>query len=197
MDSPWVAIGVIGAIAIVVAGLMIGITLLSAGPEPVRYRFTSRDMELEYPDGWTQARGVAGQPAAHRIIVHLVSYYLPPAEMCTAFGEPCSPAPEEIPNGESSVTIIAYEGGTPPEPEPLISRPFGLDADAMIGGQAAAMDRRPAGDGRTLVWWQLSPPGFPDQWIEVNAIVADRNLEESGVLAEVEEILETLEFRGD
>ena len=197
MDSPWIAIGVIAAIAALVAAVMVAITILSSGPEPGRYRFTSRDIELEYPDGWTQARGVAEQPAAHRIIVHLVSYHLPTADMCTAFGEPCSPAPEEIPRGEGSVTVIAYEGGTPPEPEPLISRPFGLDADAMIGGQPAAMERQPAGDGRTLVWWQLSPPGFPDRWIEVNAIVADTNLEESAVLAEIEEMLETLEFGED
>ncbi len=194
MDSPWIVLVVLGSIAVLVATVMIGVAAISAPPQRATFRFSTPQLQLDYPEGWSHARGAADQPPEHRIVLHLVSYAMPAADLCTTFGEPCAPAPEDVPPGEASVVIIAYEGGTPPEPEPIVSRPFGLDADDMIGGRPVAIERHPAGPGRTLVWWQLTPPGFPDRWIEVNAVIAESDLENSDVLGEVEDMLESMEF---
>ena len=195
MDSPWAVMGVVGGIAAAVAAAMVGMALVSAPrPDPLT-TFTSPVLELRHPENWTRARGSADQESAHRIVLHVVTYPMPSKDLCTDFGEPCHPSPGEIPPGEASIVVIAYEGGTPPEPEPLVSRPFGLDADAMIGGRPAAVEREAAPGGNTLVWYQLSPPGFPGRWIEVNTIVAVPDLEDSETFGEIEAMLETLEFR--
>jgi len=193
MDSPWIAIGVLAAAAVLVAGVMIGLTVASAPPDQ-RVAFESPELRVSHPADWTRVPGSTTQTDAHRIIVHLTTFPVPPEQMCTVYADPCAPVPADIPTGEASIVLIAHEGGEPPVPEPLIRRPFGLDADAMIGGQPAAIERSRFEGGTTLAWWQLSPPGFPDRWIEVHAVIADRDLEESTAFAEIERMLDTLEF---
>jgi hypothetical protein len=74
-------------------------------------------------------------------------------------------------------------------------RPYGLDADDIIGGQPAAIERHTLGPETTEIWWQLSPPGFPDRWIEVHAVVAGLGPEQDEVLQEITQMLESLKFR--
>ena len=93
-------------------------------------------------------------------------------ELCTSFGDPCTLAADEIPAGEASILMTAREGGTPPVPDPVTTRPYGLDADEIDRRQPAAFERRDARPGDAVAWWQLSPPGFPDRWIEVHADIA-------------------------
>ena len=81
-------------------------------------------------------------------------------------------------------------------PDPVINRPAGLDADAIIGGRPAAFDRRGIDQGATVLWWQLSPPGFPDRWIEVRAVIRGLSLDQADVQAEVDRVLETVSFGG-
>jgi hypothetical protein len=196
MDSPWLVAGVVALIAIVVGALMVGVSLASAPPDD-RATFTSDDLELRYPATWSAATGEPGQPAEHRVIGHLVSFPTDGDELCTTWGASCTLEAEEIPAGEASVLLIARSGGTPPVPEPVTNRPYGLDADDMIGGQPAAIERHILGPETTEVWWQLSPPGFPDRWIEVHAVVAGLGPEQDEVLGEIAHMLESLEFRGD
>ena len=75
-----------------------------------------------------------------------------------------------IPPGEGLILITSHASGTPPVPEPVRQLPGGADADAIIGGEPAAHTRTELEDGLTLDWWQLSPPGFPDRWIEVRVL---------------------------
>ena len=77
--------------------------------------------------------------------------------------------------------------------------PYGLDADDIIGGQPGSHQpghtlgpcRRPS----LSSWWQLSPPGFPDRWIEVNAEIGGQEFERQEMIASIEAVLETLEFQ--
>ena len=194
MDSPWPVIGILAGIALLVGVLMAGVSLASAPPDDT-VAFTSDELELRYPAGWSVAEGVDGQSDEHRVIAHFVSFPPESGELCNAWGEACTLEAAEIPAGEASVLVIERSGGTPPIPDPVTRRPYGLDADAIIGGQPAAMERHTLGNDATEVWWQLSPPGFPDRWIEVHAVVAGLRMEQDEVLSEIEEMLETLEFR--
>jgi hypothetical protein len=195
MDSPWLVAGVVAGIAIVVGGAMIGVSLAAAPPDN-RATFTSDDLELRYPATWSAATGEPGQSDEHRVIGHLVSFPTDGDELCTTWGATCTLEAEEIPAGEASVLLIARSGGTPPVPEPVTHRPYGLDADDIIGGQPAAIERHPLGPEATEFWWQLSPPGFPDRWIEVHAVVAGLGPEQDEMLGEIGAMLESLEFRG-
>jgi hypothetical protein len=110
--------------------------------------------------------------------------------MCTSFESPCQLEGAAIPSGEASILITAWERGTPPVPDPVVSRPFGLDADAIIGGKPAAFEIE---DG--VAWWQLSPPGFPDRWVEVRAEITGLQRERQDMLDDIAALLESLEFR--
>ena len=68
--------------------------------------------------------------------------------------------------------MTVWEGGSPPVPDPVTARPYGLDADRIIGGNPAAFEIRNAARESAVAWWQLSPPDFPDRWIEVRADIA-------------------------
>jgi hypothetical protein len=194
MDSPWLVAGVVALIAIVVGALMVGVSLAAAPPDD-RVTFTSDDLELRFPSTWSAAAGEPGQPDEHRVIGHLVSFPTDGDELCTTWGATCSLEAEEIPAGEASVLLIARSGGAPPVPEPVTTRPYGLDADDIIGGQPAAIERHTLGPETTEIWWQLSPPGFPDRWIEVHAVVAGLGPEQDEVLQEITQMLESLKFR--
>jgi len=193
MDSPWLVAGVIAGIAILVGAFMVAVSVAAAPPDD-RSTFTSDDLEFRYPAAWSAATGEPGQPEEHRVIGHLVSFPTDGDELCTTWGVPCTLEAAEIPAGEASVLLIARSGGTPPVPEPVTTRPYGLDADDIIGGKPAAIEQHTLGPEATEFWYQLSPPGFPDRWIEVHAVVAGLSPERDKVLGEIGAMLESLEF---
>ena len=192
MDSGWVAAGIVAAVAVVIGALMIGVSI-ATGPTDDRLRFASEELAFAYPPDWILAEGDGSDPVGHRVLAHLVTFPVEPGLLCTSFDTPCPLSDEAIPSGEASVVITAWEGGTPPVPEPVVSRPFGLDADDIIGGEPAARNVR-THDDTTTAWWQLSPPGFPDRWIEVRAEIAGLRRERDVMLARIEAVLDTVAF---
>ena len=115
--------------------------------------------------------------------------------MCTTAREACLVTGETIPDAEVSMVITAFNEGIPPEPEPVTRRPFGLDADGIIGGQPAAFEVIQT-DDVFVVWWQLSPPGFPDRWIEVRAdFRASNAIDRERIFPTIQALLESVEFR--
>ena len=173
---------------------MVGVSLASAPPDD-RATFTSTDLEMRYPAEWKAAAGAPDQPEEHRVIGHFLTFPAGEDELCTTWGVACTLEAEEIPAGEASVLVIGRSGGAPPVPEPVTTRPYGLDADDMIGGQPAAIERHTLGPESTEMWWQLSPPGFPDRWIEVHAVIAGLGPEQDEVLGKIQHMLDSLEFR--
>ncbi|MGI8998655.1 MAG: J domain-containing protein, partial [Candidatus Limnocylindria bacterium] len=141
MDSGWVAFGVVAAVAILVAVVMIGVSAASQ-PFDNRLRFTSDELEFAYPATWILAPGNEDDPPGHQVVAHLVTFAVEPASLCTSFADPCDLTGDRIPPGEASIVITAWEGGTPPVPDPVVARPFGLDADDIIGGKPAALEIR-------------------------------------------------------
>ena len=193
MDSGWVAIGVLASVALVVAALMIGVSMASQ-PADDRIRFASDELSFLRPPEWTVVAGDDTDPRDYRVIAHLATFGLEPGQECTSFADPCDLAGDDVPPGEASIVITAWEGGTPPVPDPIISRPFGLDADRMIGDEPAAFELREQSRDRAVAWWQLSPPGFPDRWIEVRAEIGGQQLERTEMIAQIDGVLATLTF---
>ena len=193
MDSGWVAIGVLAGVVVVVAALMIGVSL-AAQPTDDRIRFSGQELSFAYPPEWELAEGDRTDPLDHRVIAHLVTFTVGEGSLCTSFDSPCFFGAEEIPPGEASILITAWQGGTPPVPDPVTSRPFGLDADAIIGGEPAAFEIRESRRDSVTYWWQLSPPGFPDRWIEVSAEVNGLELDREAVLEDLSAVIESIEF---
>ena len=192
MDSGWVAIGVLAGVVVVVAALMIGVSL-AAEPADDRLQFAGDELSFAYPPDWILAPGDAG-PAEHRVIAHLVTFAVEPDELCTTFADPCQLSGSAIPPGEASIEITSWQGGTPPVPDPVTARTFGLDADAIIGGNPAAFELREVAEDSVVAWWQLSPPGFPDRWIEVRAEVAGQEIERAHMLGALGALMASLEF---
>lgn len=194
MDSGWAAFGVMAGVVLVVGVSMIGLSLV-ASPSDDRIGFESADLRLRHPPDWVVAPGDASDPEGHRVVAHLVTFGTEPSELCTTYGADCDLEPDDIPSGEASIVITAWEGGEPPVPEPVIARPAGLSADAIIAGRPAAIERRVVDAETAVVWYQLSPPDFPDRWIEVTAIVRGLELDQADVLHEIDRVLDTIEFR--
>ncbi len=163
MDSGWVAFGVVAAVAVLVAVVMIGVSAASQ-PADDRLWFTSDEVEFAYPSDWSVSYDGCGDSPDHRVVAHIVTFEIDPEQR---FADSCDLTGGAIPPGEASIVITAQEGGTPPVPEPVTARPFGLDADALIGGKPAVFESRQSGDDTIIAWWQLSPSGFLDRWIEV------------------------------
>ena len=193
MDSGLAAFGVVAVVVLLVGVTMLGLAAI-ADPAPTTETFDDDALRFAYPIGWEAAAGVATDEG-HRVIAHLVTFALENERLCTSFADPCTLKPEDIPAGEASIVITAWDGGIPPVPDPVVNRPGGLDADAIIGGRPAAFDRREIDDDTTVLWWQLSPPGFPARWIEVTAVLRGIVLEETGVFADIEQLMNGLEFR--
>ena len=193
MDSGWVAIGILAAVALVLAVLMIGVSLASQ-PSDDRPGFSNEHLSFAYPADWHITAGDGTDPADRRVIAHLVTFGVEQRRMCTSFAEPCDLTGEDVPPGEASILIAAWQGGTPPVPNPLVSRPFGLDADRIIGGKPAAFEIREATRDSAVAWWQLSPPGFPDRWIEVHAQISGQQIERNDMIGAIDSMLSTLEF---
>ncbi len=188
MDSGWMAAGVIALVAVAVGAIMIGVSMASQ-PVDDRLRFDGDGIGFAYPSDWILAAGDGSDPADHRVVAHLVTFPVEPTQLCTSFASPCELADASIPSGEASILVTAWEGGTPPVPDPVSSRPFGLDADAIIGGKPAAFEIE-----NGVAWWQLSPPGFPDRWIEVRAEIAGQELEWTEMFDQVNAVVEEIEF---
>jgi len=194
MDSGWAAFGVVAAVALLVGATMIGLSLI-ATPSDDRVSFESPELRFSHLPEWTVAGGDASDPDRHRVVAHLVTFAVGADELCTSFDGPCSLGADDIPSGEASLVITAWEGGVPPVPEPVTERPAGLSADAIIAGRPAAIERRVVDEDTTVIWYQLSPPDFPERWIEVTALVGGLELDRTDVLDEISRLLDTIEFR--
>lgn len=193
-DSGWLAIAVLAVCALVVATVMVFINA-TVGPavEDDGEVFTSPEITFVHPASWTVVPGAPDQPAGHRVIAHISSFGIAPGEACTDMTQPCALTADQVPPGEASIIITSWSEGPPPVTDPVVQLPAGLDADATIGGQPAAFRWRSTDDG-AVAWWQLSPPGFPDQWIEVHASLGGRELEQRDGLEMVNELLRTVKF---
>ena len=195
-DSPWMALlAVGGALLAVAAGLLI-VTLVFGpldGGDTTTTLTEQGLLEMDVPSDWRIVRGDTEQNPSHRVIAHLLSFPVTDDELCTAFSDECTLGGAGVPAGEASVVITEWNGGTPPVREPVRTLPAGLDADRIIGGQPAAYDERGTADG-VIAWWQLSPPGFPDRWIEVHAVIGGRRTDRGGIYAAVDEMVESIQF---
>jgi hypothetical protein len=193
-DSGWLAVAVVAAAAVVVAGVMAVVGLTSNGPSPAEGpRFTADGLSFENPHEWMIAAGEDGQPLDHRVLAHIVSFGVEPRQQCTSFTDPCELTADVVPPGEASIVITAWEGGTPPVPDPLRRLVSGLSAQRMIGDEPAAFRLRRLADSASA-WWQLSPPGFPERWIEVQAEIGGQVIEQDEMMAQIEEMLATVQF---
>jgi hypothetical protein len=193
-DSPWLAVAVVGGAALLMGVVVVGIGLVSATPSAGdQPRFETDAMSFQNPHDWVIAAGEADQPADHRVLAHVVTFGIEPFSPCTSFADPCELTADVIPPGAASIVITAWETGTPPVPDPIRRRPYGLDAQRIIGDEPAAFRLRRLTDSATA-WWQLSPPGFPDRWIEVEATIGGQVLEQNAAMARIEGMLATVEF---
>lgn len=193
MDSGWVAAGVVAMVAALVGVVMIAVSAVAQPPRET-LPFESGDIRFEYPDSWHLRAGEGADPAGHQVIAHLLSFPAGDDDWCVSFTEPCRWTGDALPAGAASVLVIGWEGGEPPVADPLIRRPFGLDADALIGGRPAAFDLQATGQDSVVAWWQLSPPTFPERWIEVTASIRGADLERMRLIERVEAMLDTIEF---
>ena len=195
-DSPWMAVAAVGGALVVLLVAVLAVALAGgfAGDAARTTTFSASELRMEVPEDWRIAVGdTPSSGAAHRVIAHVVSFPVNDGELCTTFVESCALAESRIPVGEASVVIVAWNEGEPPVPEPVTPRPAGLDADRIIGGQPAAFELRGGADGY-LAWWQLSPPGFPDRWIEITARVGGRQERADAMLATIDAMIESIEF---
>jgi hypothetical protein len=192
-----VAVAVGGALLFVGVGILMASVLFGpfgSGPATATTTYTVPDLlRMEVPADWRIAEGDAGQDAAHQVVAHIFSFPVTDDEVCTAFGDECALGGAGVPVGEASVIVTEWNGGIPPVPEPVRTRPAGLDADRIIGGQPAAYEQRGTGGG-LIAWWQLSPPGFPDRWIEVQAILGGTGQTVDQIHASVDAMVESIEF---
>lgn len=183
LDSGWVAAGVVVVIAAVVGGVMLLVLLLAE--LPVRtITYDGDEVRFAYPDAWTLT--TREDDGEHRVIAHLTSFPTGPDERCLTFAERCRWEGGTLPAGGASVQVIAWDTGPPPEPNPS-------DAE-LIGGQPSAHAQTTVGDEMLSAWWQLSPPGFPDRWIEIRAEIRGGDLERARRMAQLDEMLDSLEF---
>jgi len=190
-DSAWLAVGVVAAVALLTAVVMVVINTAPSGEQLPRV--TAGALSFANPHGWDIASGDAGQPEGHQVLAHVVTFGIEPDSLCTSFDDPCALTGETVPPGEASIVITAWEEGTPPVPDPLQRRTYGLDAQRIIGDEPAAFRLQRLADS-AIAWWQLSPPGFPDRWIEVRADIGGQELERTDMIAAIDWMLASLEF---
>jgi hypothetical protein len=190
-DSGWLAAAVAGAMILMV--VLVGIVLTAGVEGDASTRTAFAGVNLVVPDGWRAFEGDGTDPAGHRVVAHIVSYEIAPTERCISFNHECPIEPSVVPPDAASVVITAWADGTPPVPDPILTRPFGRDAERIIGGQPAAFELRRLTDG-AIAWWQLSPPGFPDRWIEVEANLGGGRFDQDRSVREIDEMLRSLRF---
>ena len=192
-ESPWLAVTAVGFVAGLILLAIIFFALASAPAEAELPRVTAGELSFANPQEWVIAAGEAEQPAAHRVLAHIVTYGIEPLSACTNAAQPCELTGHVVPPGEASIVITAFESGTPPVPDPIQRRTYGLDAQRIIGGEPAAFRLRRLTDSAEA-WWQLSPPGFPGRWIEVTADIGGQVLEQDEMMQQIEGLLATVEF---
>ena len=190
-DSGWLAVVV--AAALILATVVVGIVFTAGAQGDATTRIGLRGLSLVVPDEWRAFEGDGTDPAGHQVVAHIVSYEVDATERCLSFNHGCPIATEDVPPGEASIVITSWTEGTPPIPDPILERPFGRDAERMIGGEPAAFELRRSDDG-AIAWWQLSPPGFPDRWIEVEALLGGGRFEQDRGVRAIDEMLLTLRF---
>jgi hypothetical protein len=178
-----ITIGVLAVVAAVVAVL----TVPAVQPEEVN-SFEFGGVSFTYPTHWTAAPGEPGQDPAHRVIAHLVTFPVNDDERCRTFDEPCPLTGEGLPAAGASVVITAWQGAPP-----RIADPDDLDA-GDVGGAPSAFRIERESRRETVAWWQLSPPGFPDRWIEIRADIAGLQRERQDFFDDIVAMLESLEF---
>ncbi len=185
MDSgPLVAV-VVGGIGLLLVAVMFVITVI-IGPPTTTVPFVGDTVSFDYPDSWEVAGGQRLDGEDRWVIAHLTSFPTGQGEGCLVVSERCRWEAAALPSGGASVQIIAWESGQPPDPRP--------DTDTLIGGAPSARAQTTVGDEYLSAWWQLSPPGFPDRWIEVRAEIRGGDLERARRMAEIDSLLETVEF---
>jgi hypothetical protein len=183
MDSGWIAAAVVIGIAVVVGAVML-LVVLVAEPPVRTVAYAGEEVRFAYPDAWTLTEGEASGP--RRVLAHLTSFSTGPNERCMVFAERCRWEGEALPAGGASVQVIAWEDGRPPEPNPSESE--------LIGGKPSARAQATIADEFLSAWWQLSPPGFPDRWIEIRAEIRGEDLERGRRMAQIDQLLESLAF---
>ena len=194
MDNGPMAFLVIASVVAIVAAVMLGI-YTAFGTQDPRAEFVSDEISFRYEPGWSLYPGNGEVVDGQRVIAHLASYGLLPEEQCTSPSQACHVAGETMPEAQVSMLITSWNEGIPPEPEPVRRLPFGLNADGIIGGQPAAFEVVQE-DDVFVVWWQLSPPGFPDRWIEVRAdFRASHPIDRDRIFPTIQALLESVEFR--
>lgn len=195
MDSGrWVFLVIAGAFVLVGAA-MIGINA-AFGQQDGRSDFTSEELTLKHEPSWSVYPGDAEVVDGRRVIAQLASFGLLDEERCTAARKPCLLTGERMPEAQVSVVITSFTEGTPPEPEPVVARPYGLDADAIIGGKPAVVEITEV-DDVYVAWWQLSPPGFPDRWIQVRAdFRAPHPIDRDRIINALQMLVDSMEFGG-
>ena len=192
-DSGWLAVAVVGTVAVLIALAMASIALSNSPSAAELPRVTAGELSFQNPPEWDMFAGEADQPADHRVLAQIVTFGIEPPSICTNAAEPCELTADVVPPGEASIVITAWESGTPPVPDPIQRRTYGLDAQRIIGGEPAAFRLRRLTDSAEA-WWQLSPPGFPGRWIEVRADIGGQVLEQDLMMAQIEELLATVQF---
>ena len=190
-DSGWLAVVV--AAALILATVVVGIVFTAGAVGDATTRIGLQGVSLVVPDEWRAFEGDGTDPAGHQVIAHVVTYEIDATERCLSFDHACPAAPVEVPPGEASIVITGWSEGTPPVPDPILERPFGRDAERIIGGEPAAFELRRSDDG-AIAWWQLSPPGFPDRWIEVEALLGGGRFEQDRGVRAIDEMLLTVRF---
>jgi hypothetical protein len=193
-DSGWIAAAVVALVVVAVGVVMIGVSV-AAQPGDDRVALDTTAMSFLHEPEWTTMLGDGDDPPEHQVLAHLATWQTDPAQLCTTYAEECGIAAQDIPEAEASILITSHQGGTPPVPEPVRELPGGADADAIVGGRPAAFDQTEVENGLWLYWWQLSPPDFPDRWIEVRALTRVTPERDSAVLDEIRRMMASIEFR--
>lgn len=198
-ESPWLAVAAVVVVFIVVTIFAAIFATLTAQPGTIHpwdspsVEFSGDGLTFAHPSGWTVVAGADPADAAHGVVAHIVTFPVDADRLCVRFDEPCPLTVGGAPRGGVSAIITRWEGGTPPVPEPVRSRPFGLYASRIIGGEPAAF-RIDTGANRAVAWWQLSPPGFPERWYEVRADIGGDIATQNEMVARLDEVLSTLRF---
>lgn len=185
MDSGVLVAAVVATIALAVGGIMVVVAMV-AGPPSRTLTYPGDEVRFQYPDTWNLTEAGDPAPAGHRVVAHLTSFSTAPDEHCLVFSERCRWEGETLPSGGASVQIIEWDFGPPPDPDP--------SDELVIGGEPAVHAQTTVGGEILSAWWQLSPPGFPDRWIEVRAEIRGGELERGRRMAEILAMLHSLTF---
>jgi DnaJ domain len=184
MDSGRAAVLVVAGVAVLIGAVLIGLNA-AFGRADSSEQFTSDRISFRYDPMWTLYPGDPQAAGGQSVIAHLATYDLAPDERCTSAGAPCLIAGELMPVGAVSLLFTSWSEGAPEaSPSP----------DTLVGGEPAAVEVTQV-DNVYVGWWQLSPPGFPDRWIEVRAdFRATSQIDVDRAFIAIQDILDTVIF---